>query len=276
MKNTKNVDTSTNNSNYILYSVANYKPFISNSVSEILNSFVSIITEYMRFISEKVVIRDRPYFKFIFERGIETLIHIFTFIFYYTKNLELTFYHTQKAYYFYVEFIEQMSDDTITFLKLGSRDAILFVYKKTIFDINNEYKKNIKDLTPDETSILCITDSYIQIYKTIIQFIINNANINYDTKIEYINNCCNYIQGINDTLTKTKYKDHGIGCMHVFINKINDKQFTYNNYYELVNEFIKKIISKKKLDEIAIKNKIYELDLTEEYDKICPFIFSEI
>jgi hypothetical protein len=276
MKSSKNVDISTNNSNYILYSVANYKPFIVNSVPEILNSFVSVITEYMRFISEKVVIRDRPYFKFIFERGIETLIHIFTFIFYYTKNIELTYYHTQKAYYFYVEFIEQMSDDTVTFLKLGSRDAILFVYKKTIFDINNEYKKNIKDLSPDETSILCITDSYIQIYKTIIQFIINNANINYDTKIEYINNCCNFIKGINDILTKTKYKEQCIGCMHVFINKINDEKLEYNKYFELVNEFIKKIISKKKIDENAIKNKISELDFTDDFDKICPFIFSEI
>jgi hypothetical protein len=99
----------------------------------------------MRFISEKTTMKNKLYYKFIFERGIETLLHVFSIIFYYTKNLELTFYHTQKAYYFYIEFIEQISDDNVTFLQLSSRDAVMFVYKKTIFDINNEYKKNIKE-----------------------------------------------------------------------------------------------------------------------------------
>ena len=60
-----------------------------------------------------------------------------------TGYLELSFYHTQKAYYFYIEYIEQISDDNITFLQLTSRDAILFVYKKTIFELNNDCKKKI-------------------------------------------------------------------------------------------------------------------------------------
>jgi hypothetical protein len=33
--------------------------------------------------------KNKPYYRFIFERGIETLIHVFSCIFYYTKNLEL-------------------------------------------------------------------------------------------------------------------------------------------------------------------------------------------
>lgn len=53
----------------------------------------------------------------------------------------------KKAYYFYIEFIEQISDNNVTFLQLSSRDAILFVYKRTIFELNNEYIKNIKELT---------------------------------------------------------------------------------------------------------------------------------
>ena len=93
-------------SNFILYNTSNYKAVINNSVSEILTKFIEVIIEYMKFISEKMIMKNKAYYRFIFERGIETLIHIFSVIFYYTKNLELTFYHTQKAYYFYVEFIE--------------------------------------------------------------------------------------------------------------------------------------------------------------------------
>ena len=93
---------------YLLYNVNNYKQQIENSQEEILRKFVSVIIEYLNFISEKITMKNKLYYKFILERGLETLIHTFSFIFYYTKNLELTFYHTQKAYYFYLEFIEQM------------------------------------------------------------------------------------------------------------------------------------------------------------------------
>ena len=172
MKNSKNDNSLSENSNYLLYNVANYKVSIDNSVTEILTKFVRVIVEYMRFISEKITMKNKQYYKFIFERGIETLMHIFSIIFYYTKNLELTFYHCQKAYYFYIEFIEQISDDNVTFLQLSSRDAILFVYKKTIFDLHNEYRKNIPEPTIEEKNILSIVVSNTYIYKNIVKFII--------------------------------------------------------------------------------------------------------
>ena len=158
MKNVKNVKNVNNNlsdySHYLLHNTSNYKPSIKNSVLEILNKIVEVILEYMCFISEKVTKKNKKYNKFIFERGLKTLIHVFSNIFYYTKNLELSFYHTQKAYYFYIEFIEQISDDNITFLQLSSKDAILFVYKKTIFELNNECKKNTKEQSLEEKNIL--------------------------------------------------------------------------------------------------------------------------
>ena len=42
MKYNKNVNITNTNSNYILYSVANYKPYIINSVNEIVNKFIDI------------------------------------------------------------------------------------------------------------------------------------------------------------------------------------------------------------------------------------------
>ena len=86
-------------------------------------------------------------------------------IFYYTKNLDLTFYHTQKAYFFYIEFIEQIYDDNVTFLRLSSRDALMFVYKKTIFDINNDHKKSLIALTNEEQTIISYVDAHMPIYK---------------------------------------------------------------------------------------------------------------
>jgi len=278
MKNSKNDNTLSENSNYLLFNVSNYKTIINNSPTEILNKLVRVLVEYMRFISEKITMKNKQYYKFIFERGIETLIHIFSMIFYYTKNLELTFYHCQKAYYFYIEFIEQISDDNITFLQLSSRDAILFVYKKTIIDLNNEYRKNISEPSSDEKIILDLVDSYTYIYSNIAQFIINHQDFNYDNKTEYINSCCNYIVTFGDSLNKHKIKKNLVECIYLFTNLLADKQIEIDMFFNLLNDFIKKINVKKKINEQDIKNKIYDEEIinlinNNELDKIVDWIF---
>ena len=266
--------------NYVLSNISNYKPHIDNSVQEILNKFVMAIIDYMRLISEKINMKNKPYYKFIFERGIETVMHIFSIIFYFTKNLELTFYHTQKAYYFYIEFIEQISDDSVTFLQLSSRDAILFVYKKTIYDLNNEYKKNIKEPNSDEKNILSLVNSYTYIYKNIVQFVINHKDFKYETKIDYIGVCCDSIESISETLNKTKLKKGPIDCIYLFTNLLADKKIEIKDFFDLLDEFIRKIHNKKKMDDKIIKNKIYDSEINNfindnELNKIVDWIFTE-
>jgi len=270
--------------NYVLNNVSNYKPHIDNSVQEILNKFVMAIIDYMRLISEKINMKNKPYYKFIFERGIETVMHIFSIIFYFTKNLELTFYHTQKSYYFYIEFIEQISDDSVTFLQLSSRDAILFVYKKTIYDLNNEYKKNIKEPNSDEKNILLLVNSYTYIYKNIVQFVINHNDFKYETKIDYIGVCCDSIyfisETISETLNKTKIKKGPIDCIYLFTNLLADKKIEIKDFFNLLDEFIRKIHNKKKMDDKIIKNKIYDSEINKfindnELHKIVDWIFTD-
>jgi len=280
MKNGKTTSSFNDDTTYILYSVANYKQNIENSIQDILNRFVSVIIEYMLFISEKITMKNKRYYKFIFERGFETLLHVFSVIFYYTKNLDLTFYHTQKAYYFYIEFIEQISDDNVTFLQLSSRDAILFVYKKTIFELNNEYKKNMSEPSIDDKNILSAIDEYIYIYKSIVQFIINHNDFKYETKIEYINNCCGSIKIICDTLNKNKVKKNYVECIYLFTNLISDKNLDVKGFFTLLDDFTKKLNSKKKLDDKLIKNKIYDPEintfiLNNELNEIVEWIFKE-
>jgi len=276
----KLTNTLSDTSTYILYNTSNYKAVIDNSVSEILTKFVEVILEYMRFISEKIIMKNKSYYRFIFERGIETLIHVYSFIFYFTKNLALTFYHTQKAYYFYIEFIEQISDDNLTFLQLSSRDAILFVYKKTIFGLNNEYKKNIQEPTAEEKTILVTIDTYIHIYKNIVLFIINHTDFKYENKNEYINKSCDDIKFISEILNKNKIKVNHIEYVYLFITLLDEKQIDILDFFRLLNEFIKKIISKKKFNEKVIKNKIYDTKLSNfindnKLNKIVEWIFSD-
>ena len=246
--------------NYVLYNTDNYKPLITNSLQEILNKFSEILIEYMRFISEKIKIKNKRHYTFIFERGIETLIHVFTMIFYYTKNLDLTFFHSQKAYYFYIEFIEQISDDNITFLQLSSRDAVVFVYKKTIYDINNDYKKTCAALTGEESVIMEVLNSYMTIYKKISSYIINNPRFIFDKKEECINSACDKLVHITSQINKNKNKvKNPVGeSIYLFIKLLIKEQVSIPLFFTTLEEFIKCVQIKKKgiVDEPILINKI--------------------
>ena len=174
---------------------------------DILTKFLTIVIGYFNIITEKINIRNKQYYFFILERGLETLIHVFTFIFYYTKNLDLTFYHCQKAYYFYIEFIEQISDDNITFLQLTSRDATTFVYKKTIYEISNDYKKNISELTNEDKSILKYVDIYISIYKSMFYMFIKNILNQSITNISNQQQHQKFLDNIRKKISKNSFNN---------------------------------------------------------------------
>ena len=276
-------------SQYLLNNVDNYKTIIQNTSCEILTKIIKVLIEYMRLISEKINIKNKQYYIFIFERGIETLIHIFSIIFYYTKNLELSFYHTQKAYYFYIEFIEQISDDTITFLQLSSRDALMFVYKKTIFEINNDIKKKCIPLTKDEQIIISYIDENIPIYKKLVSFILTHKEFKYENKLEYINICCDKIQELTIILNRYNKKE----SIYLFINLLENKNKNLDSvisicqFFKLLEEFIinlkkqfKEKINKKENKEKKINNKIYECSTNNyinEYgtSSLIEYIFTE-
>lgn len=274
---------------YVLYNTDNYNLLIQNTSQEILTKFTEVIIDYMRLISEKITIKNKHYYVFIFERGIEMIVHIFSIIFYYTKNLDLTFYHSQKAYYFYIEFIEQISDDNITFLQLSSRDALLFVYKKTIYDLNNEYKKTISPLTSDEMNILSCVDAYIAVYKKIVNYIINHKNFIYENKIQHIHMCCDRIQKHSIILNKNKIKKNGFDCIYLLINllssiNVNDT-IAVDIFFDTLEELLKYLqVKKKVLDDKTIKcikNKIYECDINNYVDvngveTLVEYIFASI
>lgn len=268
----------------ILYNPENYKSTIHNTSQDILAKFSIIIIEYMRLISEKINIKNKQYYIFIFERGIETLIHIFSMIFYYTKNLDLTFYHSQKAYYFYIEFIEQISDDNITFLQLSSKDAVMFVYKKTIFELNNERKKTMPLLSSDEHMIISYTDAHMLIYKKFVSYILNHQEFIYENKLEYINLCCDKMEKCISILNKHKIKHNYIECIYLFTNLlVNTGEIkSVSIFFDMIEDFIKRIkdlmIKKRIFNEKIIINKIYVCSINGTSllgTSLLDFIFTE-
>ena len=129
----------------IISNTENYnRDFEFNDTKTYVERYIELINEYMLYVVENMIIQDDTYLLFLIRRGVETIMHCFKFLLMYTKNLELTVYQCKKALYYYIEFIGQISDVALhhSYLQLNSKDATLFVYKKTIYDINNIYRKN--------------------------------------------------------------------------------------------------------------------------------------
>ena len=137
----KNIVAGETISPYSLAQSDNYKNMLNTPINEVLDKYVLLVMDYMLLIAEKIYIKKSQYYKYIFIRGLDTITSVFKFILFYTKNIDLAYFHSQKAFYFYIEFIEQISNDQNTFLQLSSREACLFVYKKKIYELVHDYKK---------------------------------------------------------------------------------------------------------------------------------------
>ena len=148
---------------YSLQNVDNFKKELHRTPVEILYTLSTLLIEYVKFIYENTKIKNKIYVNFVIFRGLNTIIHVFRHLLYYTKNLDLTYFHCQKSFYYYVEFVGQIMEEDKTFLQLTTRDATIYVYKKTIYDINNEWIKKNKHTFHESNDTFKIIDIYINI-----------------------------------------------------------------------------------------------------------------
>ena len=142
MKNSNNISMITQEQPYSLHNSENFKQNITQNTTDIVQKYIMLLIEYLKFATEKIInIKNKFYLNYVILRGIETITNVFNNLLYYTKNLGISFFHSQKAYYLYVELIGQISESQNTFLQLSSKDATHYVYKKTLYELHNDLKK---------------------------------------------------------------------------------------------------------------------------------------
>jgi hypothetical protein len=199
--------------------------------------------------------------KFIIIRGLDTITNVFLHILYSTKNIDLTYYHSQKSYYFYVEFVGQISDDEKTFLQLTSRDATTYVYKKTVFDINTELKNNNENNSYEFKEKMNIIKSYMNVCQIYLLKVINSDAI--DTS--YILNLSKICEKLTNLTNKSK-----IFLIENVIDKLYSKISNINQFFEINHLLVKKFLKNQEIIINAEKN-LYSEDfdskLQESTDK---------
>ena len=130
-----------NNNNYSLRNIDNFKQELNVEISEVILKYSFLLIDYFKLIIDNIKFKNKNFSKFIIIRGIDTIRNVFSNILFYTKNIDITYFHCQKSFYYYIEFVGQILEDEKIFLQLTSRDATTYVYKKTIFEITNDLKE---------------------------------------------------------------------------------------------------------------------------------------
>jgi hypothetical protein len=109
----------------------------------ILYNFPKILNEYLNHMKQSELLRTIPNSTYIICIGINSIIHIFKIVLIKTKNMDTTIYFCQKAYYGYLEYIEQMNKTQLLH-NLKFLDAITFIYKNVLNDIySSQTNQNI-------------------------------------------------------------------------------------------------------------------------------------
>lgn len=199
---------------------------IEDTSNDFLSKYYILINQYIGLYIENIydninITNDKQYRYYIFIKGLEMLSNIMQIIILYTNNIDLAFHYCNKSYYYYLEFISQIDSDNNQ-LDLTIKDAIIFVYKKSIFEIkepistiNNVNINQDNILKLDNIKIMInIINSYVKIFK--VKDIIN-LNIN---NISYIE-----LQNFTDK--------HFLKI----INKVDKLYLNENNYNKILSNF---------------------------------------
>lgn len=230
-------------SQYSINNLTNYKTNIDVGVDIVLSRYTALVIEYLHFIFENNFIQTQENYIFYVIRGYETINHVFLMILYYTQNIDMAYYHGQRSFYFYIEFLNQTSNSQTVFINLSSQDAVQFVYRKTIFEINSEIRKNTI-ISQDCTNKIEIIRKHGDIIKNIIYYYLYNL-IHTKYKIEYfgkrmvdsLKNITDNMSGCNQELVELYIN---ILNEYLVIDKYDDTKTDINidNYHNKIVEFL--------------------------------------
>jgi hypothetical protein len=124
----------------------------------IIETYYLTIKEYFDKIQESDVISKSQYSVTSLSVGLNAIHRVFEYMILKTKNIDKAYYQSQQTYFFFLEYIEQIVNSGLT-NKLNHLDAVMFVYKKSIF----EFHDGINDNSHTLSNIMTLTNESVNI-----------------------------------------------------------------------------------------------------------------
>jgi hypothetical protein len=193
--------------------------------------YVRIMNEYLNHFtgSDKYKKGDKDR-KYLLLNGFSTLTHVFK-ITLNCETIELAIEHTEKAIYYYTQFIEQMEENIMHDLNVSSNNASLFVYKKTINHLRPD--AHVSDShVPSNDMLQKNVDYLLLLYRLIVDDLLKNE---YDSFIP--------TKLINISMELCRHNS----CEIIFQREMTNIMFFINHFpstkqilYEYIYLYIKK------------------------------------
>jgi hypothetical protein len=223
-------------SNFSLIEKNNYNKTFRKNIHFYIKEYIVLMKEFITYFDKYIEYNNFKKYHVIY-KGIQSITHIFMVLLLYSKNLSLTLYHCKKSFLYYVEFINQIGDEGNSYLQLNSKDAILFIYKKSIFEINNEIRENMKIMAKDE-EILDDIKKFTNIFEKIYFYVTMNIIINNnENKKTIINNIIKLLESIN----KKRINDENLFDKIInLVDFLNFNKIDNTKYFEVIKILIKK------------------------------------
>ena len=274
------------------------KTYDTSSTKEVSQKIITLLFNFIEYINEQQnVDYFKNYDKFIINRGFKTISHCFEILLLYTKNINLALFNSKKAYIYYVEFIGQIGYNNHSFLKLNSIDAMLFVYKKTIFEIDSLIKKNYIE-NPTEKKHFNFLSTNINLFILLFNVVIKDKTQNdhvienktvvneeeqnktYKKLNDLLKNCCKIISNIYKVDDTIDNNNKNIENIYYFIEYLEKNYIISSDFLlNIIGIFIKKI-NKNKITRTRIHNKMMNNFNIQKYInelshiKLINYIFS--
>ena len=237
----------------------------------VLQNYISMISEFLLGLVKKIHIHDTKYYIFVIQRGLETLKHCFKIMYLYTKNADLSISYCKKALCYYIEFMGQIGEDSNSFLQLNSKDAALFVYKKTIFEIDNDFRKDYM-VSTIENDFLSALSTNIDIFGEIVMNILYLTDDKMENRVHTIVNAIGKSMDICSRVSYTKNNIEKGHTLLFFITTIKDFVNDHLKYSEMCNSFAKKYKTKT-ITTDRIHEKLYRNKGIEQLNNLTTLRF---
>ena len=116
-----------------------------SNINDVISKYNNLLINYNKFFFNNIIsYKNNNLSKSIFIKGINLIENIFNISFLYLDNLGDIYNLCEKSYIYFIEFINQIniSNNIENNIDLTIKDAIIFCYKKTILNFENNVNSN--------------------------------------------------------------------------------------------------------------------------------------
>lgn len=219
--------------------------------NRLITKYALIIKEYFDLMNKSSIIKNVSNPNPSLYIGMNTIHKVFEFILVKLGSIDEAYYYSQKCCLYYLEYMEQVFKSDL-FQNLNHLDAVLFVYKKTIFDI---YDGEPSDSVNSIRNIMSLTDEVVPHEEfeirilfhnlskfTKILFFWDNINITFENRVKICDEYLHRFLNRNDTIENIQ------SYLEIIQQKIS---MNYDKYFDLLKEILAFVEKTKK---ITIKN----------------------